>query len=193
MRNRNRLLMPLFLLCSSFAVLGVLHMLGCTGAFMSYYVALSLVSGAASAAIIYRPAMLALRWRVLRLTVRLRRSTALALRTARVRAVESVADPVFLLRSAVLLALGFVFLEYATVVLDAAGGPWGTAAKAVCTAFTGVIGKGLALTAFVVGGLMFAFGEGGSKSALAGLIFGAGMVLSAPAFLTWVGITGVAC
>ena len=70
--------------------------------------------------------------------------------------------------------------------LFAGDGPWATAATAVCKAFIGPIGKGLALVAFVVGGLMFAFGEGGSKSALAGLIFGAGMVLAAPAFLNWV-------
>jgi type IV secretory pathway VirB2 component (pilin) len=35
-------------------------------------------------------------------------------------------------------------------------------------AFTGPIGRGLSLIAIVVGGLMFAFGEGGSKRALAG-------------------------
>ena len=40
---------------------------------------------------------------------------------------------------------------------------------------------------------MFAFGEGGSKSALAGLVFGAGMVLAAPQFLAWLGIAGIAC
>ena len=33
--------------------------------------------------------------------------------------------------------------------------------------------------------LMFAFGEGGSKSALAGIIFGLGMALGAANFITW--------
>ena len=83
-------------------------------------------------------------------------------------------------------ALLFVFYASGTDLLAASDGPWAAAATAVCKAFVGPIGKGLALVAFVVGGLMFAFGEGGSKSALAGLIFGAGMVLAAPAFLTWV-------
>ena len=41
-------------------------------------------------------------------------------------------------------------------------------------AFTGPIARGLSLIAVVVGGLMFAFGEGGSKKALAGIIFGLG-------------------
>ena len=37
------------------------------------------------------------------------------------------------------------------------------------TAFTGTIARGLSLVAIVIGGLMFAFGEGGSKRALARL------------------------
>ena len=53
------------------------------------------------------------------------------------------------------------------------------------TAFTGPIARGLALVSIVVGGLMFAFGEGGSKSALAGIIFGLGMALGAANFITW--------
>ena len=32
---------------------------------------------------------------------------------------------------------------------------------------------------------MFAFGEGGSKSALAGIIFGLGIALGAANFITW--------
>ena len=50
---------------------------------------------------------------------------------------------------------------------------------------TGTIAKGLALVAIVVGGLMFAFGEGGSKKMLAGIIFGLGMALGAASFLSW--------
>ena len=43
----------------------------------------------------------------------------------------------------------------------------------------------LSLIAIVVGGLMFAFGEGGSKKALAGIIFGLGMAMGAANFLAW--------
>ena len=50
---------------------------------------------------------------------------------------------------------------------------------------TGPIARGLSLVAIVVGGLMFAFGEGGSKKAMAGLVFGLGMALSAANFLDW--------
>ena len=39
------------------------------------------------------------------------------------------------------------------------------------------------MIAVVVGGLMFAFGEGGSKKALAGIIFGLGMAMGAANFL----------
>ena len=53
--------------------------------------------------------------------------------------------------------------------------PWEDGVQVLCDAFFGVIGKGLAIIAVVIGGLMFAFGEGGSKSAIAGLVFGAGM------------------
>ena len=53
------------------------------------------------------------------------------------------------------------------------------------TAFTGVIARGLSLVAIVIGGLMFAFGEGGSKRALAGIIFGLGMTLGAANFIDW--------
>lgn len=67
--------------------------------------------------------------------------------------------------------------------------PWEKAVVTVCKAFTGIIGRGLALVAVVIGGLMYAFGEGGSKSAIAGLIFGAGIVLGAGQFITWIGLT----
>jgi type IV secretory pathway VirB2 component (pilin) len=53
------------------------------------------------------------------------------------------------------------------------------------TSFTGPIAKGLSLIAIVVGGLMFAFGEGESKRMLAGIIFGVGMAIGAVSFMTW--------
>ena len=37
--------------------------------------------------------------------------------------------------------------------------------------FTGPIAKGLALIALVIGGLTFAFGEGGAKRTFAGIVF----------------------
>ena len=63
--------------------------------------------------------------------------------------------------------------------------PWVDAVANLSTAFTGPIARGLALVSIVVGGLMFAFGEGGSKSALAGIVFGLGMALGAANFITW--------
>ena len=64
-------------------------------------------------------------------------------------------------------------------------GPWVDAVTTLQTAFTGVIARGLSLIAIVIGGLMFAFGEGGSKRALAGIIFGIGMAVGAGNFLNW--------
>lgn len=63
--------------------------------------------------------------------------------------------------------------------------PWLDAVAVLQAAFTGPIARGLALIAIVVGGLMFAFGEGGSKKALAGIIFGLGMAVGATNFLDW--------
>ena len=63
--------------------------------------------------------------------------------------------------------------------------PWVSAVNNLQTAFTGPIARGLALVAIVVGGLMFAFQEGGSKQALAGIIFGLGMALGAVNFVSW--------
>ena len=62
---------------------------------------------------------------------------------------------------------------------------WLDAVQVLQDAFTGPIARGLSLIAIVVGGLMFAFGEGGSKKALAGIIFGLGMAMGAANFLTW--------
>ena len=64
-----------------------------------------------------------------------------------------------------------------------AADPWSMAASQLCTLFTTTVGRGLAVVAVIVGGLAYAFGEGGSKSALAALVFGVGMVLLAPQFL----------
>ncbi len=77
-----------------------------------------------------------------------------------------------------------VFL-HAAPLLATTTGPWVDAVTTLQTAFTGVIARGLSLIAIVIGGLMFAFGEGGSKRALAGIIFGLGMTLGAANFIDW--------
>ena len=63
--------------------------------------------------------------------------------------------------------------------------PWVDAVAELERQFTGPIARGLSLIAIVVGGLMFAFGEGGSKRTLAGIIFGIGMAVGAVNFLAW--------
>ncbi len=70
-------------------------------------------------------------------------------------------------------------------LLLAAGSPWENAVDVLQTSFTGPIARGLSLVAIVVGGLMFAFGEGESKRMLAGIIFGVGMALGAVNFMFW--------
>ncbi|MCU1305284.1 MAG: hypothetical protein JWQ87_5568 [Candidatus Sulfotelmatobacter sp.] len=63
--------------------------------------------------------------------------------------------------------------------------PWTQAVQALQTAFTGPIATGLALVSIVVGGLMFAFGEGAAKRTLSGVIFGVGMAVGAVNFMSW--------
>ena len=94
------------------------------------------------------------------------------------------------IRPLVPLAVFAVALFVPASVMAGTTSPWEDGVEAVCDAFFGPIGKGLAIVAVVIGGLMFAFGEGGSKSAIAGLVFGAGMVLGAAQFLEWLGVTG---
>jgi type IV secretion system protein TrbC len=71
------------------------------------------------------------------------------------------------------------------ILLQTGGSPWENAVQQLQTSFTGPIAKGLSLVAIVVGGLMFAFGEGGSKRMLAGIVFGIGMAIAAVNFLSW--------
>jgi type IV secretion system protein TrbC len=63
--------------------------------------------------------------------------------------------------------------------------PWENAANVLQQAFTTTIARGLSLVAIVVSGLTFAFGEGGSKRVLAGVLFGVGMAIAAVNFLAW--------
>jgi type IV secretion system protein TrbC len=66
-----------------------------------------------------------------------------------------------------------------------AASPWENAVNVLQTAFTGPIARGLSLVAIVVGGLLFAFGEGDSKRMLAGIVFGVGMAIGAVNFMGW--------
>jgi type IV secretory pathway VirB2 component (pilin) len=80
----------------------------------------------------------------------------------------------------------FFFWRAVPAFAQAAGGsPWENAVNALKTSFTGPIATGLSLVAIVVGGLMFAYGEGQSKRVLAGIIFGVGMAISAVNFMSW--------
>jgi type IV secretory pathway VirB2 component (pilin) len=86
------------------------------------------------------------------------------------------------------LAVPFlIFLAALPVYAQAGGGgsQWENAVQVLEQAFTGPIATGLSLVAIVVGGLMFAYGEGQSKRMLAGIIFGIGMAVGAVNFMAW--------
>lgn len=70
-------------------------------------------------------------------------------------------------------------------VFAQANSPWENAVSVLQQAFTSTIARGLSLVAIVVSGLTFAFGEGGSKRVLAGVLFGVGMAIAAVNFLAW--------
>jgi type IV secretory pathway VirB2 component (pilin) len=78
-----------------------------------------------------------------------------------------------------------LFLAFASPVLAQANSPWENAVNVLQQAFTSTIARGLSLVAIVVAGLTFAFGEGGSKRILAGVLFGVGMAIAAVNFLSW--------
>jgi type IV secretion system protein TrbC len=82
------------------------------------------------------------------------------------------------------IAMGFTLL-LAAPALAQANSPWENAVNVLETAFTSTIARGLSLVAIVVSGLTFAFGEGGSKRVLAGVLFGVGMAIAAVNFLAW--------
>jgi type IV secretory pathway VirB2 component (pilin) len=93
-------------------------------------------------------------------------------RWARSRPLTRLAVPLFLLSAVPLYA-------------QAGSDPWDNAVNVLKTAFTGTIATGLSLVAIVVGGLMFAYGEGQSKKTLAGIVFGVGMAIGAVNFMAW--------
>ena len=96
---------------------------------------------------------------------------------------SSPSAPRYRWRRALLLALAIVFLVPAASYAQAS--PWENAVNVLMTSFTGPIARGLSLVSIVVGGVTFAFGEGGSKRLLAGILFGVGMALSAVNFMAW--------
>ena len=73
----------------------------------------------------------------------------------------------------------------APVFAQTGNSPWENAVNVLQQAFTSTIARGLSLVAIVVSGLTFAFGEGGSKRVLAGVLFGVGMAIAAVNFMAW--------
>jgi type IV secretion system protein TrbC len=84
-----------------------------------------------------------------------------------------------------LATIAFTLFLAAPVFAQAGNSPWENAVNVLQTAFTSTIARGLSLVAIVVSGLTFAFGEGGSKRVLAGVLFGVGMAIAAVNFLAW--------
>jgi type IV secretory pathway VirB2 component (pilin) len=84
-----------------------------------------------------------------------------------------------------LVAATGLFLAVPAFAQATGNSPWENAVQVLETAFTSDIARGLSLVAIVVAGLTFAFGEGGSKRVLAGVLFGVGMAIAAVNFLTW--------
>ncbi len=82
------------------------------------------------------------------------------------------------------LAIGLTLLLAAPAFAQGTS-PWENAVSVLQQAFTSTIARGLSLVAIVVAGLTFAFGEGGSKRVLAGVLFGVGMAIAAVNFLAW--------
>ena len=84
-----------------------------------------------------------------------------------------------------LFPVGTALLLAAPAYAQTGTDPWDNAVTVLKTAFTGTIATGLSLVAIVVGGLMFAFGEGQSKRVFAGIVFGIGMAVGAVNFMAW--------
>jgi type IV secretion system protein TrbC len=84
-----------------------------------------------------------------------------------------------------LVVISLTLLRAAPVFAQTGASPWENAVGVLQTAFTSTIARGLSLVAIVVSGLTFAFGEGGSKRVLAGVLFGVGMAIAAVNFMAW--------
>jgi len=86
---------------------------------------------------------------------------------------------------ATLVTIAVALLLAAPAFAQQSNSPWENAVNVLQQAFTSTIARGLSLVAIVVAGLTFAFGEGGSKRILAGVLFGVGMAIAAVNFLAW--------
>lgn len=86
-------------------------------------------------------------------------------------------------RGAWMIVIGLILA--APAIAQTGTSPWENAVSVLQQAFTSTIARGLSLVAIVVAGLTFAFGEGGSKRVLAGVLFGVGMAIAAVNFLSW--------
>jgi type IV secretory pathway VirB2 component (pilin) len=84
-----------------------------------------------------------------------------------------------------ILTVATLALALAAPLFAQGSSPWENAVNVLQQAFTSTIARGLSLVAIVVAGLTFAFGEGGSKRILAGVLFGVGMAIAAVNFLSW--------
>jgi type IV secretion system protein TrbC len=91
----------------------------------------------------------------------------------------------FAIRSRFLATAAIGLFLAAPAFAQGGNSPWENAVNVLMTAFTSTIARGLSLVAIVVAGLTFAFGEGGSKRVLAGVLFGVGMAIAAVNFLAW--------
>jgi type IV secretion system protein TrbC len=89
------------------------------------------------------------------------------------------------LRATHVVLISLVLLFLAAPAFAQGSSPWENAVSVLQQAFTSTIARGLSLVAIVVAGLTFAFGEGGSKRVLAGVLFGVGMAIAAVNFLAW--------
>jgi type IV secretory pathway VirB2 component (pilin) len=83
------------------------------------------------------------------------------------------------------IALVFAVALGVPSIASAQASPWENAVNVLMVSFTGPIARGLSLVSIVVGGITFAFGEGGSKRLLAGIVFGVGMAIGAVNFMAW--------
>ena len=83
------------------------------------------------------------------------------------------------------LAIAAIVLWPTSSFAQVGGSPWENAVTVLMNSFTGPIARGLSLVSIVIGGITFAFGEGGSKRLLAGIVFGVGMAIGAVNFMAW--------
>lgn len=97
-----------------------------------------------------------------------------------------MAVPVWIRSTRVVAAsVAGMFLAAPAFAQATGNSPWENAVGVLQQAFTSTIARGLSLVAIVVSGLTFAFGEGGSKRVLAGVLFGVGMAIAAVNFMAW--------